>query len=310
MVASNYYLILAEMLKQQLSIAPVTTLFNLKSQIQLNNVGSEFESSNGIYTCIHPVTENIQADLSVATFNIQLDKENVDSVKEKSSVLIKNMMIKGKPFYVKYVFRGWEQRMTVTLTICLTGKVSVFNDEEIPFLLNRLFGQGETILTEVKQLDTRDSSKDILDSYVINLKFHSMQLSSNYEVFVADMQTTPFLKRAFVTKDKGTVCIFKEHLVNHLPIYDVNEYAGTRFDLKKVIEKVMKENSEFDSIIVEAYNTLESDEESHVIFTFCVNINVINKSAVVKLITALLDNFGVYKFNRIVPKKLTYLDVI
>lgn len=310
MVASNYYLILAEMLKQQLSIAPVTTLFNLKSQIQLNNVGSEFESSNGIYTCIHPVTENIQADLSVATFNIQLDKENIDSVKEKSSVLIKNMMIKGKPFYVKYVFRGWEQRMTVTLTVCLTGKVSIFNDEEIPFLLNRLFGQGETILTEVKQLDTRDSSKDILDSYVINLKFHSMQLSSNYEVFVADMQTTPFLKRAFVTKDKGTVCIFKEHLVNHLPIYDVNEYAGTRFDLKKVIEKVMKENSEFDSIIVEAYNTLESDEESHVIFTFCVNINVINKSAVVKLITALLDNFGVYKFNRIVPKKLTYLDVI
>lgn len=310
MVASNYYLILAEMLKQQLSIAPVTTLFNLKSQIQLNNVGSEFESSNGIYTCIHPVTENIQADLSVATFNIQLDKENVDSVKEKSSVLIKNMMIKGKPFYVKYVFRGWEQRMIVTLTVCLTGKVSIFNDEEIPFLLNRLFGQGETILTEVKQLDTRDSSKDILDSYVINLKFHSMQLSSNYEVFVADMQTTPFLKRAFVTKDKGTVCIFKEHLVNHLPIYDVNEYAGTRFDLKKVIEKVMKENSEFDSIIVEAYNTLESDEESHVIFTFCVNINVINKSAVVKLITALLDNFGVYKFNRIVPKKLTYLDVI
>lgn len=310
MVASNYYLILAEMLKQQLSIAPVTTLFNLKSQIQLNNVGSEFESSNGIYTCIHPVTENIQADLSVATFNIQLDKENVDSVKEKSSVLIKNMMIKGKPFYVKYVFRGWEQRMTVTITVCLTGKVSIFNDEEIPFLLNRLFGQGETILTEVKQLDTRDSSKDILDSYVINLKFHSMQLSSNYEVFVADMQTTPFLKRAFVTKDKGTVCIFKEHLVNHLPIYDVNEYAGTRFDLKKVIERVMKENSEFDSIIVEAYNTLESDEESHVIFTFCVNINVINKSAVVKLITALLDNFGVYKFNRIVPKKLTYLDVI
>lgn len=310
MVVSNYYLILAEMLKQQISIAPVTSLFNLKSQIQLNNVGSEFESSNGIYTCIHPVTNSVASDLSVATFNIQIDKEDAEVVKEKSPQLIKSYLLKSKPFYIKYLFRGWEQRMTVTLTICITDKLAAFNDEEIPFILNKLFGKGETYLVSVKQLETRDNSKDILNSYVKDLKFSPIQLLSNYEVFVADMQTTPFLKRAFVTKDKGTVCIFKEHLVNHLPVYNVNEYSGTRFQVKDVVEKILQENSEFDSIIVEAYNTIESDDETYVIFTFCVNINVINKAAVVKLISSLLNNFGVYKFNRVVPKKLTYLDVI
>lgn len=310
MVASNYYLILAEMLKQQISIAPVTSLFNLKSQIQLNNVGSEFESSNGIYTCIHPVTNSVSSDLSVATFNIQIDKEDAEVIKEKSPQIIKSYLLKSKPFYIKYLFRGWEQRMTVTLTICITDKLAAFNDEEIPFILNKLFGKGETYLVSVKQLETRDNSKDILNSYVKDLKFSPIQLLSNYEVFVADMQTTPFLKRAFVTKDKGTVCIFKEHLVNHLPVYNVNEYSGTRFQVKDVVDKILQENSEFDSIIVEAYNTIESDDETYVIFTFCVNINVINKAAVVKLISSLLNNFGVYKFNRVVPKKLTYLDVI
>lgn len=298
------------MLKQQISIAPVTSLFNLKSQIQLNNVGSEFESNNGIYTCIHPVTNSISSDLSVATFNIQIDKEDGDVVKERNPHLIKSSLLKGKPFYIKYLFRGWEQRMTVTLTVCITDKVSAFNHDEIPFVFDRLFGQGETYLVAVKPLETRDNSKDILNSYIQDLKFSPVQLVSNYEVFVADMQTTPFLKRAYVTKDKGTVCIFKEHLVNHLPVYNVNEYGGTRFQLKGVVDKILQENTEFDSIILEAYNTIESEEESYVIFTFCVNINVINKAAVIKLISALLNNFGVYKFNRVVPKKLTYLDVI
>ena len=42
------------------------------------------------------------------------------------------------------------------------------------------------------------------------------------------MQGSPFLKRAFVTKDKGTICIFKEHVVSHIPVYETNEYAGSR----------------------------------------------------------------------------------
>ena len=73
---------------------------------------------------------------------------------------------------------------------------------------------------------------------------------------------------------------------------------------------MLKENSEFDSIIVEAYSNMESNDDSHVIYTFCVNINTINKGVVATLISKLLDTFGIYKFNRIVPKKLTYLDVI
>ena len=310
MIASNYYLILAEMLKQQINIAPVATLFDLKSKIQLNNVGSEFESSNGIYTCIHPVTNNIINDLSVATFNIQSDKNDVISVKEKSDNLIKSAMLKHKPFFIKYSFIGWEERVSVTLSICLTDKVREFNNEEIPFILNRLFGDGETKLIEVKSLEKRDSSKDILDSYILDLKFDKITLGTKYEVFTAEMQGSPFLKRAFVTKDKGTICIFKEHVVSHIPVYETNEYAGSRFEISEVIGKVLKENSEFDSIIVEAYSNMESNDDSHVIYTFCVNINTINKGVVATLISKLLDTFGIYKFNRIVSKKLTYLDVI
>ena len=310
MVASNYYMILAEMLKQQINISPVATLFDLKSKIQLNNVGSEFESSNGIYTCIHPVTSNISSDLCVATFNIQDGKnDEIQSKSVNEDYLIRNLE-RRKSLFIKYRFIGWEEKVSVTLSVCITDKIQNFNYRDIPFILNRLFGEGETKLVEVKSLEARDSSKDILDSYITDLKFHSMQLGSKYEVFAAEMQGTPFLKRAFVSNDKGTICIFKEHVVSHVPVYEINEYAGTRFELGKVIDKVLKENSEFDSIIVEAYSAMESNDGLHVIYTFCININMINKATVVKMLSRLLDIFGIYKFNRIMPKRLTYLDVI
>lgn len=315
MVVGSHYLVISEILKQQMAIAPISDLFELISLIQLNSIGSEFEAKNGIFTCVHPVKTSSAEDNSVALFSIQT---NTFKDMELDAVIphkpIEYYLRRNKPFYVKYMFISWETHTRVTLNVYLSGKVNEFNDSYIQDLLEVLFGgYGKFAKIDVGKIVSRDSSKDILSNYVKDLNLcESVEICHGDISFMClDIQKSPFIKRVYISEDKEKICIFKEHVIGHAPVYDDNVISCTRFDLKACIDNIMKDKSlEFDSLLVEADYSLDDESGAWVLLTFCVNINIINKAWVCNMLMALADSFGIYMFTSIKPKKLTYLDVM